>query len=161
MSIMIMYIMGQDQDSNRRVIVLRFINVIFTITVWMVLLASSCNKEDENCHKRINIINNSDSDIYYYLSFRYPDTITLDPNPTSDPYTFRIEHNSEKESSLRRCFEGAINANPEGIIMYFIYDASTLETVPWDTVVKNYLILKRYDLSLEDLQGMDWTITYP
>lgn len=59
------------------------------------------------------------------------------------------------------CFEGAINANPEGIIMYFIYDANTLETVPWDMVVKNYLILKRYDLSLEDLQGMDWTITYP
>jgi len=161
MSIMIMYIMGQDQDSNRRVIVLRFINVIFTITVWMVLLASSCNKEDENCHKRINIVNNSDSAIYYYLSFRYPDTLTLYPNPTSDPHTFLIEHNSEKRDFYMGCFEGAINANPEGIIMYFIYDANTLETVPWDTVVKHYMILKRYELSVEDLISTNWTVTYP
>ena len=45
--------------------------------------------------------------------------------------------------------------------MYFIYDACILETTPWDTIKAKYIVLKRYDLSLQDLQQMNWTITYP
>ncbi len=45
--------------------------------------------------------------------------------------------------------------------MYFIYDAQTLETTPWDTVVKKYMILKRHDLTKKDLDSMGWKITYP
>ena len=46
-------------------------------------------------------------------------------------------------------------------VMVFVFDAQVLETTPWDTVKAKYLVLKRYDLSLQDLESMNWTITYP
>jgi hypothetical protein len=45
--------------------------------------------------------------------------------------------------------------------MVFVFNAGLLETIPWDTIKANYLVMKRYDLSLPDLEEMDWTITYP
>lgn len=46
-------------------------------------------------------------------------------------------------------------------LMVYVFDAETLEITPWDTVKANYMVLKRYDLSLEDLKKSDFTITYP
>lgn len=37
----------------------------------------------------------------------------------------------------------------------------TSEGTLWNEVTENYLVLKRYDLSLNDLQMMDWKMTYP
>jgi hypothetical protein len=136
-------------------------NFISIIIVLLILVSATCNNKDADCHKDIQIINNSDGAIYFHPSASYPDTITLYPNPSLDPGYFKIEEHTSKKDIYRGCIESKLMTNSEGKVMYFIYDASTLETVPWDTVVKNYMILKRYDLSLEDLQGMNWTITYP
>jgi len=46
-------------------------------------------------------------------------------------------------------------------MMVYVFDAHVIETTAWDSVKANYLVLKRYDLSLDDLKRMNWTITYP
>lgn len=140
---------------------MKSIILIVLVVIYFVLIATTCNKEGENCHKDLLIVNNSSSAIYFHTSAMYPDTITLYPNPSLDPGYFKIEGNSTKKDIYRDCMEGDLLTNPEETIMYFIFDAHTLETTPWDTVVKYYMILKRYDLRLEDLQAMDWIITYP
>ena len=43
----------------------------------------------------------------------------------------------------------------------FIFDAKVLDTYSWEEIRDNYMILKRYDLSLEDLQKLDFTLYYP
>lgn len=140
---------------------IKSITFLISVFIYFLLIATTCNKEDVNCHKHILIVNNSYNAIYFDYSLNYPDTITLYPNPSLDPDYFKIEGNSSKKDIYRDCIEDNLLTNPEETIMYFIYDAHTLETIPWDTVVKNYMILKRYDLHLEDLQAMDWIITYP
>jgi len=45
--------------------------------------------------------------------------------------------------------------------MVFVFDANIVENTPWDTIRKNYLILKRYDLSYDDIVSLNWIITYP
>jgi len=135
---------------------------LFMLLMGIVLLSATCSDNNkENCHYRVAIENNSDRDIYFSPSGRYPDTLTLDPNPVSAGDYYKVGRNTTGKHLYRDCIEYDFKANPSGIIMYFIYDAQTLETVPWDTVVKNYMVLKRYDLSLENLQQMNWTITYP
>jgi len=32
-----------------------------------------------------------------------------------------------------------------GTLMVFVFDAAVIETVPWSTVVHDYLVLKRYE----------------
>jgi hypothetical protein len=139
----------------------KFMKVMLITIIGIALLSSRCR--DEDCHDKIRIINNSDNTIYFDFSYRYPDT-TLKENPVPGRKYARINgHSSGREQDIYGdCFEGTISsANPGGKIMFFIYDANTLETMPWDTVVKHYMILKRYDLTEQDLDSMGWTITYP
>ena len=126
-----------------------------------ILISATCSNDNENCHNKVTIINNSDKDIYFSASSRYPDTLTLYPNPASAGDYYKVGRNATGKHLYRDCIEYDFKANPSGIIMYYIYDAQTLKTVPWDTVVKNYMILKRYDLTKQDLDSMQWTITYP
>jgi len=124
----------------------------------VILFTISC-RNDENCHDSILIKNNSSKAMYFGFSFRYPDTITLDPNPTLDKLYFKIENHSDKSVHYRHCIEDDFVFTSK--IMCFIYNSETLETTPWDTVVKKYMILKRYDLTLHDLDSLNWIITYP
>jgi hypothetical protein len=126
----------------------------------MILLSANCRREDEG-HKKILVINNSDDPIYFDNSLRYPDTLTLYPNPAIDPGYFKINAHLTENDISRGYYEDKILTNTYGKIMYFIYDAQTLETTPWDTVVKKYMILKRYDLTKKDLDSLGWKITYP
>jgi hypothetical protein len=138
---------------------MKYLAILF---MGMILVSATCsNDNDKDCHNTITIVNNSDKDIYFSPSARYPDTLTLYPNPASAGDYYKVEKNTIGKDLYRDCIEYKFKAIPSGIIMFYIYDAQTIETVPWDTVVKKYLILKRYDLSLEDLQRMNWTITYP
>ena len=45
--------------------------------------------------------------------------------------------------------------------MIFLFSKDTIDQVPWDRIRDEYLILRRYDLTLEDLEAMNWTIEYP
>jgi hypothetical protein len=132
------------------------------VSIFVINMVSiSCNRNTENCHDSISIINNSGNAIYFSESFRYPDTLTLYPNPSLDPGYFKINSNSCKNDITRDCFEDEFTRSTQGIIMFYIYDALTLETTSWDTVKAKYLILKRYDLTLKDIKDMNWSITYP
>jgi hypothetical protein len=50
---------------------------------------------------------------------------------------------------------------PSGRLEIFIFDLGVLRNNSWDTIAKNYLILKRYDLTLDSLKKMNWLIQYP
>ena len=116
------------------------------------------------CHNKNNQIltikNNSDQNLLYVSSFLYPDT-TLKCCPpergTDEYYRWLIKANSKLVNE---------NCYKDFFITYdtmdiFLFNVDTLYTVPWDTINKNYMILIRYDLSLEDLERLNWTVTYP
>lgn len=127
----------------------------------IMLISAACSDDNNNCHSCIKIVNKSSTSIYYYESLHYPDTSINNYNPSKAGSFFKVESNSTNDDITSSCFEADFRINPYGKIIYFIYDAHTIETVPWDTIKKKYMILKRYDLSLDDLNKMNWTITYP
>lgn len=46
-------------------------------------------------------------------------------------------------------------------ISFVIYDVDTLVKYSWEKVKSNYLILQRYDLSIYDLQKLNYRLHYP
>lgn len=42
----------------------------------------------------------------------------------------------------------------------FFLDKDVVDNVPWETVREDYMILQRYDLSIADLEKLNWTIYY-
>ncbi len=129
-----------------------------------VLIAVSCGKDNFNGYdNRLHILNNSNISIYFAPFDSYPDTSLYGRGvvPTSSAITYKVSAHTTEKLSVNCCWEDIISDLPCDTLMLFIFDAKVLETTPWDTVKAKYLVLKRYDLSLQDLEDMNWTITYP
>ena len=60
----------------------------------------------------------------------------------------------------RNCIENTFDRDGFDTIYVFIFDAEVVENTSWEDVARDYLVLKRYDLSLDDLKQLDWKITY-
>jgi hypothetical protein len=109
---------------------------------------------------KLKITNNCDSDIYFYDSFSYPDTsIRIEYNPIYSATEYLIKSKETKSVAVKGTWEGKFEI--WDTLMIYIFDASTLEDLPWDTLRKDYLILKRYDLSQQDLENINWNLIYP
>ena len=54
-----------------------------------------------------------------------------------------------------------MEANTGKVLMVFFFDRDTILHYSWEEVRADYKVLRRYDLSLSDLEAMDWTVEYP
>ena len=148
---------------------MKTINKILALTLlWLISSASTCKKETENCHYTVAFHNATDKTLYVITSNRYPDTLITNgnPNPLLDPSSRRVLPQEKNTRVLwgRDCYENDMkdpNNVPYGKWMIYVFDAAVLESTPWDTVKARNMYLKRYDLTLKDLQDRNWTITYP
>jgi len=134
------------------------------------LLATSCFDElqmRENCHQTIYFKNNSSKTLYTYPASKYPDTSLSEAESTSEIYYghYVVSPDSVNHFAFARrfCLEDDFKSGHFGLdtMMIFVFDLAVLENVPEDTIRAKYMVLQRYDLSLSDLQKLDWEVTYP
>ena len=136
------------------------------ITILVLLLVHACENEEDNCHKTITFTNRTMDTLYVIANSDYPDTLAFQsqPDPLLDPnFTKVLPEESNSQALWRRdCIELAFkDLIPSDTLMVYVFDAQILESIPWDTVKSQYPVLKRHDLSLEDLQQLNWEIIYP
>jgi hypothetical protein len=137
---------------------------ILMLTISCIILISSTCQRDDAGHYSIMFLNNSNLRLYVYgTSITYPDTTIQFQDLTEGGSKFIVNPNSSNETALaiRTMWEVRLDHPIQDTLMVFVFNAEVLESTPWDTVKANYIVLKRYDLSLEDLQDMDWKIIYP
>ncbi len=132
----------------------------------IIFLNHGCGEKDENCHKIITFKNLTTSTLYVVSSYQYPDTSTFAgiPNPTLNPNFTKVFPGQINTQALwnRDCIESVFKSLiPCDTMMIYVFDAKVLEGNEWETVKTNYLVLKRYDLSLDDLNKKNWTINFP
>jgi hypothetical protein len=108
---------------------------------------------------RLMIMNKSHKRLYVYPQINYPDTSIADYNPSNDE-KYEIQPNSSKRI-ISRSWDQLVSSCDADTLMIFIYDAELVDSTNWDIVIKDYLILKRFDLSLEDFLTTNWTLSYP
>lgn len=139
---------------------------LIILMITSLLLNQACGDKEDNCHKTITFKNATTHTLYVVSSYQYPDTSTFVgiPNPVLDPSSTQVLPNESNKQVLwgRDCIELAFkDLIPSDTLMIYVFDAKVLQENTWETVKANYLVLKRYDLSLSDLKGMNWKITYP
>lgn len=112
----------------------------------------------------INLFNNADHSIGYYFAAGgkygtfYPDSL-----PETNKYII-YDINKVLRPGFEHHYpswEKFFQTLPMNILSVFIFHTDTLNKYTWEEVRDGYMILKRYDLSLEDLKQNNWTITYP
>jgi hypothetical protein len=135
--------------------------VYYLAIFFITFLCSACPKENsDDCHCSIIIINNSNFSIYFDISPDKPGS----PNALVHNQTFnKIESRESKKYEERSCIEYDFTKGttfydgsfrPLDSLRVYIFDAQVLEH---DLKFK---LLRKYDLSLKDLQNLNWTITY-
>lgn len=126
--------------------------IVFIAAMSFILMG--CPDPDECCDSTITFINNSQNDVIPWEAYSDVDTTI----------SFVLPQNAEvvmAESELR--VDGNfINTMQNGVTMrLFIFPKDTVDQVTWSLIRDEYLVLRRYDLTLEDLEAMDWVIEYP
>jgi hypothetical protein len=112
-----------------------------------------------------SVNNQSSKQIYYSYATSYPDTSInigyIKPGSTATPSVLLgpgQQFTMSAPSSLDDYFASLI---PSDTLLVFIYDAKVVMTTPWDSIVNNYIILKRYELSIDNIKKMKNVIVYP
>jgi hypothetical protein len=119
----------------------------------MMLCGSSCEKLVDHVYS-IKIQNNTAEVIQFYASYTYPDTTIVNEKPRlkiAYPSSYSYWDSKEKWEDIL----------PSDTISMYILSKDTVDKYSWDLIRSGNKILKRYDLSIKDLEKQNWTITYP
>ena len=141
-------------------------NIIKILLLSLICMATKCeDKESENCHISIRFSNNSEKDLYvrfYDLVHRPPNMSEIEHISSTVRQRYKVytgEQDNREATHQSSCIESYFRGQDTKTL--YVFDAAIVENTPWEVVAKDYLVLKRYDLTLEDLQRLDWRITYP
>ena len=158
------------------------------LIIQILLFCISCVPEnDEDHHYYITFYNNTGKDLYVDKSSSYPDTLEYfvsrfayypieNYRIASREYS-KVNANSHNNEVLRlpweRTYERAFYGH-EGIpkdykndtMMVFVWDVEIYDKLTLHDRVKDSLLLQdafkvRYDLSYQDLQRLNWTLSCP
>jgi hypothetical protein len=133
------------------------------ISILLITVCSKCEQAGMDNSYEINLVNNSGHSIGYYFATGgkygtyYPDSLP----ETNDYIAYDISKVLQPGYESHLNWEKFFQTLPKDTLSVFIFHTDTLNKYSWKEIRDGYKILKRYDLSLTDLERMNWTITYP
>ncbi len=128
----------------------------------VVFLISSCKYFVEYFNE-IWFYNNTKHSIAYYFALggKYG-TYHPDNLPDTAAYLFRDIKSTDSTCILtRRTWEDFFKDFPSDTLSIYIFHTDTLDKYSWKEICEDYLVLKRYDLSLYDLKKLKFQVPYP
>jgi len=133
----------------------------FVLFIFLITFSISCEFPDH--WYGIKIENNSSNLLYVsagcsrYGMTSYPDTLL----PVSKPSLLSVSSNDFNGLRSSNKWEEVIEQQPFKKLSIYFFNADTINQYEWEEIKQGYKVMERRDLSLEDLEGMNWTITYP
>jgi hypothetical protein len=128
--------------------------LIFIVLSFLSLVGCPDN---DGIPRHFNIINNSNRPIYYAFSYSFPDTAISKINNV--PYS--NGNKTHKINSFDSISTGTNVFELNTTTLMFIFDAELIENTSWDSIIKYNYVLKRYQLTLDDLEKDNWVIKFP
>jgi hypothetical protein len=134
---------------------------LITSVIIMFVLMSCSNFPYQRYPYEIQ--NNLDSFIKVYIALSnnggvYPDTLL---SFTEDRLIVEVRPFEKYHSDVGASWEEIWSYFPKDTMSIYIFSKDTLDSYSWEDIQQNYKILRRYDLSLSDLQKLNYTIPYP
>ncbi len=125
------------------------------IILSLILLSNEC-KDDIDC--RMNFVNNSSETLWFdIVCCNYTDTETWKGNC----YDVKVPANSSKKLCSNETWEHVFSENNTDSITIYVTDYDTASSYDMEKIIENQKFHKKYLLSFDDLESMNWTITYP
>ena len=124
--------------------------ILFFSCFPLMLVLSGCkDNHTPYCHK---MLNNAYYDIYvgfglFHASYLYPDTLF------AQLHNYRLikSRSYKREHTKRPLEENVTQTTPSDTVSIFYFHADTVNKYTWENIQRDYRILRRYDLSLQDI----------
>jgi len=131
--------------------------------IFVFLLCNATTCDTDKCHKTIAFVNCSLRDVYISFTVRTLDTLRFYKNfsnPFSNPEACMVKIGEKNTVALRYrdCYDNFYVT--DNSMFVYVFDAEVLETIPWDTVGKYYMVLKTIRPTLEEMERDNWTIYF-
>lgn len=128
------------------------------VIIFLISYAGTCKKNlfVERVYS-IKVINNSSERIIFFDRREYPDTLL----PINKPYYFTSQPDDFAYIDSKVDWPDVFSQLPNDTLSIFILSSDTVNANSWDIIRSEYKILKRYDLSFQELENKNFTITYP
>jgi hypothetical protein len=126
---------------------------IVFILVFIGLICSQCGHPLVDYEYSIKFTNNSTKTINVYESYKYPDTVI----DTKKPWLRTLIPGQFFHFSSKNKWEDVLKDKP---LIVFVFDKDTIDKYSWDSIRINYKILKRYVISIKDLEQLGYEIKY-
>ena len=119
--------------------------------------------DDDEPDSTIVLVNSSDERIVFYEEYRLPldtsiATIAFPQTPANTEERI-IESNTTFNNVGP--FKSLFRQLPNRELKLYLLSRDTIEQVPWEEIVERSLVLRRYDLTEQDLDSLDWRVEYP
>src|SRR6056297_3148236 len=131
------------------------------IYVLLLLLGALCNVKQDFEYPLV-IENNSGENLFFHAATEsspvmYDDTVlTLN----RDDIDLQVVEGSVRIGNPIRWVE-RISYLPLDTLSIYFFHPDTLSTYDWNEIRSGYKVLKRYDLSIDDLTSLNFTVPYP
>jgi len=111
---------------------------------------------------KLKVVNHSPKQIYCSFSLEYPNSDLSTAN--EKPY-FMLSKQSEFDnvvyvSHLGKWKNSFYGKDSTYKLIIYVFDASLIENNNLNTIVKNNLILKKFEFTYNELTAMNWIINY-
>lgn len=134
----------------------------FVIYLIIIISSQSCS----SCigKESLFIQNNSSFSISVYFnddenfSAIYPDTTIS----SFQELIYHVSSGEKKSTQLSSNWDNTFTVTvPNDTLSIIIFHTDTLNKYSWEEIRESYNILKRYDLSLDDLKKLNFIVSYP
>jgi len=114
----------------------------------------------------LRLINYSEKGVFASTSYDFPDTtlkfnsFTAKNSPVRPYYCYEDSIQCINLSTKWEIFSNLSSDSSKKKIYVFVFDSLTVETVPLDSIRDNYILEKRYEFTLKELDSLKWIIEY-
>jgi len=137
--------------------------MILLMIIFLLVNSSACEELAMDREYTIDLENRADYSIGCYFATGgkygtfYPDSLP----ETNNYVTYDISEVNMPGYMGSLKWSKFFRELPHDTLSVFIFHTDTLKNNSWEEVRDHYKILKRYDLSQDDLEKMHWKIVYP
>ncbi len=107
---------------------------------------------------KLNVNNQTSRGLIINISEAYPDTSI----PLNNSKMFGVPPGSKTGKVFKgKKWSDVFARTPKDTLSVFLFSSDTVVVYSWDEIRSGYKVLKRFDLSQQDLEAMNYTVTYP
>lgn len=126
--------------------------------IFLILVTFFCGCYLKEKYYTITISNHFNSKVYFNMQYNFPDTLIMFQH---DPGLIAHENSKGELSSKHDFIKEIDKKSPGNKISIFLYSVDTLDKYGFENIKTNYRILRRYDLTSDELKSKNFEINFP